>query len=549
MKIMISCVTMVTLTSIAMSLLLIKKNLTLMMEWKLMTSMVKMNFYLMADYKSTIFASTVLIITASILTYTEFYITSKKVMFSKIILAFVISMIMVIFSPNLVSMLMGWEGLGMSSFALIMFYQNKKSMMSSLYTMMMNRIGDAALMMSMMMIMNYDSWMFMSSGFHQDILWIAMLMVSMYTKSAQIPFSSWLTEAMAAPTPVSALVHSSTLVTAGIYLMIRFEPKLKYTNLNQVIIVVSLATLAMASVNSLTEWDIKKLVALSTLSQLSIMFISIANNMYMMAFFHMIMHATFKALIFLCSSTFISTSNSQDLRKISESSTNSLITITSFNTASMILCSVPFSSSFYSKEIIMEIMLINPLSTPVLVIFMLSMTSTMIYSTKMIVTLNKNTPYAPLKSNNETFPQKLSKLVLLLPSIVLGNSLSWSINTNNEVIYLQASEKLLPVFMIVLALMITPLIYNSQAFSTQNSVMAQVANNMWFLKTMINSIKMKFMMFMITSLKTTEKGLISAAVETLAHNIKTASVINFKITNFSFSTMVLTMNMIIASLI
>nr|ALC75989.1 NADH dehydrogenase subunit 5 [Bemisia afer] len=543
MMMMISLVmTSVTLMITAIYLVM-KKSLTVLIEWKLMST-TKMSFYLMLDMKSIIFATTVMLITLSIVIYTKFYINKKKTMFTKIILVFVISMIMVIFSPSMVSMIMGWEGLGMSSFILIMFYQNKKSMMSSMYTMMMNRMGDATLIISMMMMMNVNSWMFMTASFQESKLWIILLMISMFSKSAQIPFSSWLTEAMAAPTPVSALVHSSTLVTAGIYLMLRFEPKIKYTNLNNLIFYISMMTLVMASLNSLTQWDIKKLVALSTLAQLSIMFIAISMNMYKLAFFHMIMHATFKALIFLCSSTLISMSNTQDLRKISSTSKNSVITLTSFNTANMILCSIPFSSSFYSKELIMEMMMINSINNIMTILFLMTILTTMIYSFKMVMIINMTKPNVPITVTKEETSQKTSKLVLLLPSIILGNNTTWTLNTSPEIMYITKMEKSLPLIMIFTTILVMTLHNLGHKTKIKNNKLNQFSNYMWFMKTVASSLKMVFMVMILISFKTTEKGVLM--MESMSFKKMTMKLLmdNFLMTQFKFKTIILAMIMI-----
>jgi NADH-ubiquinone oxidoreductase chain 5 len=136
------------------------------------------------------------------------------------------------------------------------------------------------------------------------------------TKSAQIPFSSWLPAAIAAPTPVSALVHSSTLVTAGVFLLIRFYPFLhSHKIFNIMILIVAVSTIFIAGLRATTECDIKKIIALSTLSQLGIIITRIGLNAPILAYFHIITHALFKALLFICAGAFINQHlHSQDLR-------------------------------------------------------------------------------------------------------------------------------------------------------------------------------------------------------------------------------------------
>jgi NADH-ubiquinone oxidoreductase chain 5 len=136
------------------------------------------------------------------------------------------------------------------------------------------------------------------------------------TKRAQIPFSRWLPAAMAAPTPVSALVHSSTLVTAGVFLLIRFYPFLRSTTwFNQLLLLIAVTTTTMAGLRAITECDIKKIIALSTLRQLGIIIAAIGLGMVTLAYFHIVTHALFKALLFICAGTLINRHiHSQDLR-------------------------------------------------------------------------------------------------------------------------------------------------------------------------------------------------------------------------------------------
>nr|QPB46197.1 NADH dehydrogenase subunit 5 [Bemisia tabaci] len=486
-----------------------KKSSSMMIEWKLMsTKSSDMNMFFLLDEKSLTFVLIVLMVTASILMYSQFYMDKKKMMFSKMLTMFMLFMLMLILSPNMVSLVMGWEGLGMTSFILIMYYQNKKSMMSSMYTMMMNRIGDITLFMSMMILMNSNSWMFLSTQYlDHKLTWVSLILTSMFSKSAQIPFSSWLTEAMAAPTPVSALVHSSTLVTAGVYLMIRFKSSIISLNMEQVILTISMMTLTMASMNSLSEMDMKKLVALSTLSQISIMFISISVNLYSLAFFHMIVHATFKALIFLCSSTFISMTNTQDLRKISSANVSLVVTKISFNTASMTLCALPFLSSFYSKEIIMEMIMVKSLNKIMGLTFTMMMMVTAIYSLKMMTIINLNKMTSVMKITKETSKQKLSKIFLLMPSVILGNKMLWSVDLSWNVNYLSLAEKMTPTILIMVMIVMVETDKKSKIVKPNNSL-NQMVTYMWFMKNLNIMSKMKFMNQAINLNMTTEKGIL-----------------------------------------
>nr|ALR69347.1 NADH dehydrogenase subunit 5 [Bemisia tabaci] len=513
------------------------KNLAaIMVEWKLMSvKSSDMNMFFLLDEKSSVFIFMVLMVTTSVLIYSKFYIEKGKMMFSKILIMFMASMMMLILSPNMISLMMGWEGLGMTSFVLIMYYQNKKSIMSSMYTIMMNRIGDITLLMSMMILMNSTSWMFLSLEFmNSSLMWMGLVITSMFSKSAQIPFSSWLTEAMAAPTPVSALVHSSTLVTAGVYLMIRFKSAMINSQMNYIIMTVSMMTLTMSSMNSLMEMDMKKLVALSTLSQISIMFISISADLYSLAFFHMIMHATFKALIFLCSSTFISVNNTQDLRKIS-TSTNLMVTNISFNVASMVLCALPFVASFYSKEIIMEMMMITPLNKILTLVFTTLMMVTTNYSLKMMLIINLNKMSLPMKMKKETNNQKMSKILLFIPSVILGNKLVWSMELNKDVIYLSIAEKLTPMVMILIMMLMAEMTSKLKINSTNTNI-KQMMSYMWFMKNLNLMNKLALMNQDIMKTKMTEKGMVFNQTKLLVEFIYMKTQLLFKTSQMDLKT-------------
>nr|ALR69398.1 NADH dehydrogenase subunit 5 [Bemisia tabaci] len=533
---------LVMFTLVLATMMIFSKNKTIMIEWKMMSlSSSDMNMFFLLDEKFSVFTLMVMMVTTSIMIYSQFYIQKKKVMFLKILIMFMASMVMLILSPNMVTLIMGWEGLGMTSFSLIMFYQNKKSVMSSMYTMMMNRVGDITLMVAMMILMNYSSWMFLSMEYlSSSTSWVTLMTVSMFSKSAQVPFSSWLTEAMAAPTPVSALVHSSTLVTAGIYLMIRFKSVMMESGMNTVVLTVAMITLSMASMNSLLEMDMKKLVALSTLSQISIMFISISTNLYSLAFFHMIMHATFKSLIFLCSSTYISNSNTQDLRKMYSTSINLLVTNVAFNVASMVLCALPFMSSFYSKEIIMEMIMITPLNKITTLTFIILMMVTASYSLKMMIIINMNKMNLTMKMWKETSNQKVSSIILLIPSVILGNSMSWFMELNKNVIYLSITEKLIPPMMIFITT-VTIHSISEYKMTQPNKIANQMLTYMWFMKNLNLMSKMMLMTQKIKMLKTTEKGMVINQVNSLINFIYKGTNLLFKTNQIHLKTAILIM--------
>lgn len=175
------------------------------------------------------------------------------------------------------------------------------------------------------------------------------------TKRAQLPFSAWLPAAMAAPTPVSALVHSSTLVTAGVYVLIRIRQTIISPSVSKSLITTGLLTLLIASFTALVEEDIKKVVALSTLRQLGLMIVTLARGFPKIAFFHLICHAFFKALLFMGVGSLIHFRNDfQDLRKIRVSSKAAPVRVRRCIIAIAGLCGLPFTSGFFSKDICVD---------------------------------------------------------------------------------------------------------------------------------------------------------------------------------------------------
>jgi NADH-ubiquinone oxidoreductase chain 5 len=224
----------------------------------------------------------------------------------------------------------------------------------------------------------------------------AMVILAAITKRAQIPFSSWLPAAIAAPTPVSALVHSSTLVTAGVYLLIRFRRLFIDTNLGKFLLLISGLTIFIAGLGANFEFDLKKIIALSTLSQLGLIIRILAIGFYKLAFFHLLTHALFKALLFMCAGAIIhNIKNSQDIRDIGSLTIYMPITVSCLNVANLALCGFPFLAGFYSKDIILEIVLISELNLFSVFLFFFSTGLTVSYSFRLfyysfIISINQS---------------------------------------------------------------------------------------------------------------------------------------------------------------
>lgn len=356
-----------------------------------------------------------------------------------LIVLFVISIIIIITRLNLLSILLGWDGLGLVSYALVIYYQNVKSFNAGILTALSNRVGDAALLVGMVWLMGCGSLNFM---FYQDLddSWESVrisllicggfIILAALTKRAQIPFSSWLPAAIAAPTPVSSLVHSSTLVTAGVYLLIR-----NYTLINfwfiEILLFISLVTMFMAGVCANFEYDLKKIIALSTLSQLGIIIVILSLGGVDLAFFHLLIHALFKALLFICAGAIIhNIGNIQDIRFIGGIIKFMPLTIICINIRNFALCGLPFLSGFYSKDLIAEILSRTVISFFIYRFFFMSIGLTVSYSVRLILYIywgdyNFLSTLCLSENNNNIIVKSIIGLVMFV--VFIGSFFRWII--------------------------------------------------------------------------------------------------------------------------
>jgi NADH-ubiquinone oxidoreductase chain 5 len=234
-------------------------------------------------------------------------------------------------------------------------------------------------------MVNFGSWNyiyyldFLRNSFEMGLISFLVVLAAI-TRSAQLPFSSWLPAAMAAPTPVSALVHSSTLVTAGAYLLIRFRPAFGDW-LCVFLFVVSGLTMFMAGLGANFEYDLKRIIALSTLRQLGLIISAVSIGLVGMAFFHLLTHALFKALLFMCAGVIIHTvKDAQDIRFMGNLSIQIPFTSVCLGVSSFALCGMPFLAGFYSKDLILEIASFRYINLVGFLLFFVSTGLTVCYS-------------------------------------------------------------------------------------------------------------------------------------------------------------------------
>nr|AML26001.1 NADH dehydrogenase subunit 5 [Staphylinidae sp. BMNH 1274240] len=414
------------------SIYLMILNYSMIVELEMLSiNSVSISMVILIDWMSMLFMSFVMYISSMVILYSKNYMSGdlKINRFIMLVSMFVLSMMLLIISPNLISILLGWDGLGLVSYCLVIYYQNIKSYNAGMLTALTNRIGDVALLMAIAWMLNYGSWNyiyyleFMKMDLSMSVIsWLIVL--AAITKSAQIPFSSWLPAAMAAPTPVSSLVHSSTLVTAGVYLLIRFNLSMSF-NLMLFLLFLGSLTMFMAGIGANFEFDLKKIIALSTLSQLGLMMSILALGEAKLAFFHLLTHALFKATLFMCAGCVIHNLNDcQDIRFMGGLVVHMPLTCSFFTISNLSLCGLPFLSGFYSKDLILEVLSMNYLSVFIYVLFFISTGLTVCYTFRLLyyVILGDYNFYG-LSSLNELEELMMKGMAGLIFLVIIGGSM------------------------------------------------------------------------------------------------------------------------------
>jgi len=357
--------------------------------------LMEVNFPVVIDCISLSFAGVVCLISSWVVVYRGFYISHETYLrrFLFLVFLFVVAMNLLIFSPRMLTLMVGWDGLGVISFLLVVYYIDYNSYSAGIITVLRNRIGDVLFIIFLRVACRDLSFDYFGVPFCSEKLGVALglcVLLGRITKRAQIPFSAWLPAAMAAPTPVSTLVHSSTLVTAGVFVIIRFNGLIR-SSLKMGLILLALLTFYLAALRGVFEVDIKKVVALSTLRQVSIMILSLGLGLKFLALYHLLVHAFFKALMFMCVGSIIFMSGgSQDIRFFSRMLKKAPLSRTWFLIRVVCLCGLPFISGFYSKDIIVEFCLARSWGFVLRALVMGSICMTVGYSLRVILLLFKD---------------------------------------------------------------------------------------------------------------------------------------------------------------
>nr|AHH24448.1 NADH dehydrogenase subunit 5 [Papilio bianor] len=470
----------------------IMENMVFFLEWEVISfNSMSIVMSILLDWMSLLFMMFVSMISSSVIYYSKSYMSSELNLnrFIILVLLFVFSMILLIISPNMISIFLGWDGLGLVSYCLVIYYQNIKSYNAGMLTALSNRIGDVMILMVISWMMNYGSWNyifflnFMNNDYMMQIIGF-MLIIAAMTKSAQIPFSSWLPAAMAAPTPVSALVHSSTLVTAGVYLLIRFNMMLVDMFFLKFLLLLSGLTMFMAGISANYEFDLKKIIALSTLSQLGLMMSILSMGMPDLAFFHLLTHAMFKALLFMCAGVVIHMMNDiQDIRYMGGISFYIPLTSLCLNISNLALCGLPFLAGFYSKDLILEMVSMSNLNLMIFFLYYFSTGLTMFYTIRLLFYLMINDYNLMVIYNlyDEDYTMVKSMFMLLFMSLVAGSFLSWMIFNYPYMIYLPLNLKMMVIYVMLFGLLMGYLVSNMKIYSINKFLMTyNLSNFLWY---------------------------------------------------------------------
>lgn len=353
---------------------------------------------------------------------------------------FTFFMLILVTSDNFIQMFVGWEGVGLASYLLINFWHTRiLANKAAMKAIIINRIGDLGLSLGIAscfytfltvdfnIIFNLtpyvlnESFYFLSYEFNKISVIAFFIFIGAVGKSAQIGLHTWLPDAMEGPTPVSALIHAATMVTAGVFVLLRFSPLLEYTeNILTFISIMGGLTAFMAATIGVVQNDLKKVIAYSTCSQLGYMVFSIGLSNYSVSLFHLMNHAFFKALLFLSAGSVIhAMSDEQDMRKMGGLVKLVPVTYSLLLIGSLSLAGFPFLTGFYSKDAILELTYSSYYTTGFFVYWLGTVSAffTSFYSIRLLYFTFLGKPNSNKKIINSVHE---SDYVLLIPLILLG---------------------------------------------------------------------------------------------------------------------------------
>nr|YP_008815345.1 NADH dehydrogenase subunit 5 [Trimeresurus albolabris]AGW46815.1 NADH dehydrogenase subunit 5 [Trimeresurus albolabris] len=406
-----------------------ESELTMTLLSLITTPTENINISITLDTLSLTFIPVALFITWSITEFSIWYMSSDPNInkFIKYLIIFLIMMMVIITANNMYQLFIGWEGVGIMSFLLIGWWEARSDAnTAALQAIIYNRVGDIGLILTTTWLITFSS-MNMQELLIQyeatNLIPMLGLLAAAMGKSAQFTLHPWLPTAMEGPTPVSALLHSSTMVVAGVFLLIRLYPIINNSHtMKTLCLTIGATTTMFAAAAAITQHDIKKIIALSTTSQLGLMMTMIGLDQPLLAFLHMTMHSFFKALLFLCSGSFIhNLNNEQDLRMMGNLLKTMPVTSSFTIIASLSLMGMPFLSGFYSKDTIIETMTNSHVNLWALLITLIATTLSAFYSMRIILLILTGPSHTNMPPHKETKNIIFPLMRLTLASIIIGN--------------------------------------------------------------------------------------------------------------------------------
>ena len=418
---------------------------------------------------------------------------SKSGYFLWLTVLFIVSMLLVVTMSNFFFLMLGWDGLGLVSFFLIVYYQNQSSITSGLFTLLINRIGDCFFLVSIVLLFYNYTNIFVNSSYVVDCFVVLIIVITFITKSAIYPFSPWLPLAMAAPTPISALVHSSTLVTAGLYLMMRYS-YLLYSSyyLIKLLLVLCLFTSFYAGINSIFEVDLKKLIALSTLSHLGFIGIAFSVGLVHLAFFHLLTHALFKSLLFITmGDIIINLNHSQDIRYLSSGIQYTPLSCSIMYISLINLLGLPNLRGFFSKDLVLEIINYSHISFLVIFFVFVNVVFTYFYTYQLFFYSFQSNKLQPYQLFHSPISLHSFLLVFMACSTLVFGFIFISFIYESLIFHpVPLFNKFLP-FTLVLLMFFSLFLFKKQ-FTFRNSVVHYYFSNMMFLSNLMMTVSSNF---------------------------------------------------------
>lgn len=424
------------------------------------------NFSAYFDVLSISMVALVLFISFLIHFYSYFYINKSDNLprFLSYLSLFTFSMILLLISNNLIQMFIGWEAISLCSYLLIVFwYKEKITNAAGSKAFLINRFADIGFLLGIFSTFLLFETLQISDitklaekevssyfdflGFEMPLLTLISLffLFAAFAKSAQIILHLWLPDAMEAPTPVSALLHAATMVTAGIFLMVRLGPIIQYSELvMEIIMLISVVTMIYAGLMASSQQDIKRIIAYSTISQLSYMFLAISINLYNGAIFHLFTHAFFKALLFLCAGSVIhALSGEQNVKNMGGLWKKMPVTYLATLVGGAALMGVPGFAGFYSKEVILHSVYLSGSKYALIAYYgaLFSVFLTAFYTLRLIVLVfhGKYRGDENIKIHESNYGMLLVLVLLAFFSIVSGKALFEDFMGENSLVFWKGS--------------------------------------------------------------------------------------------------------------